>query len=176
MLAGNVVGLAAQLAGLDVKATEIRGMSQRGGTVTSEVRFGKTVHSPMIPPPGANYLLAFELLEGLRAVDLVRPGGTAIVSRHRTLPATVTCGAAAYPDDAEQRIEMRCPDSIFIDALDIATGLGTSRAVNSLLIGVLATRCGIALEHWQEALRRTVNPRFVDPNVAAFETGYRLAG
>jgi indolepyruvate ferredoxin oxidoreductase beta subunit len=174
VLAGSVIGRAAQLAGLDVKATEVHGMSQRGGSVVSEVRFGESVHSPLIPPPGADFLLAFELLEGLRAIGGLREGGTAIVSRQRIIPSSVTYGGATYPDDAEQNIEAVRPGAIFVDALETATKLGNQRAVNSVLMGTLAARATIPVECWQEALRATVKPKFVDVNLAAFEAGYKL--
>ena len=101
VLAGDVIGMAARLAGLEAKASEVHGMSQRGGSVVSEVRFGAQVFSPLIPPPGADFLLAFELLEGLRGLARLRPGGLAIVNRQRIIPSSVTYGNAVYPEDAE---------------------------------------------------------------------------
>lgn len=175
VLAGSVIGLAAQLAGLDVKATEVHGMSQRGGSVVSEVRFGSEVFSPLIPPPGADYLLAFELLEGLRAVGELRPEGLAIVNRQRVIPSSVTYGAATYPEEAETLIRRASPGAIFVDALEIATDLGNARAVNSILMGVLAARGSLPLDCWEEALRRTVKPRYADLNLTAFNIGCKLA-
>ncbi|HEY3377174.1 MAG TPA: indolepyruvate oxidoreductase subunit beta [Armatimonadota bacterium] len=174
VLAGDVIGLAARLAGLEAKASEIHGMSQRGGSVISEVRFGAQVFSPLIPPPGADFVLAFELLEGLRGLERLRPGGVAIVNRQRITPASVTYGSAQYPDDAEGDITRACPDAVIVDALQLAQELGNARAINSILMGVLAGRCAIPLPCWEDAIRQIVKPRFVELNLTAFHRGAAL--
>lgn len=175
VLAGDVIGMAARLAGMEAKASEIHGMSQRGGSVVSEVRFGAQVFSPLIPPPGADFVLAFELLEGLRALERLRPGGLAIVNRQRITPASVTYGAAEYPEDAEEVIRQTCPEALIVDALQIATDLGNARAVNSVLMGVLASRCAIPMPCWEDALTQIVKPRFIELNLTAFRHGAALA-
>ncbi|RJQ56020.1 MAG: indolepyruvate oxidoreductase subunit beta [Actinobacteria bacterium] len=174
VLAGDVIALAAQLAGMDVKANEVHGMSQRGGSVESEVRFGERVFSPLIPPPGAGFLLAFELLEGLRALPKLAPEGTAIINRQRIVPSSVTYGAAAYPTEIEERLQELCSKLVLVDAAGEATKLGNVRAVNTVLMGVLASRCEIPVKCWEEALRSTVKPRFIDLNLKAFSAGRRL--
>ncbi len=174
VLAGDVIARAAQLAGLDVKANEVHGMSQRGGSVQSEVRFGESVASPLIPPPGADFMLAFEMLEGLRGVAQMAPGGTAIVNRQYIIPSSVTYGSAVYPPDIEERIVAAAPGAVLVDALAIATELGSARAVNTILMGVLASRCSIPIENWEEAISTTVKPRFVDLNLQAFAAGRSL--
>lgn len=175
VLAGDVIGLAARLAGMEAKASEIHGMSQRGGSVVSEVRFGAQVYSPLIPPPGADFVLAFELLEGLRALELLRPGGQVIVNRQTITPISVTYGTAMYPEDAEAQIQHVCPDAVCVDALQMATDLGNPRAVNSVLMGVLAGRCAIPQSCWEDAIRQIVKPRYVDLNLTAFHQGMQLA-
>ncbi|MHB0939566.1 MAG: indolepyruvate oxidoreductase subunit beta [Armatimonadota bacterium] len=175
VLAGDVIGLAARLSGLEAKASEVHGMSQRGGSVVSEVRFGEEVFSPLIPPPGADILLGFELLEGLRGLERLRPGGLAIVNRQRIIPSSVTYGGAVYPADAEEQLLRACPNVLLIDALEIATELGNARAVNNVLLGVLSAGCALPLESWEEAIRRTVKPRFVELNLTAFHRGRALA-
>ena len=175
VLAGDVIGQAARLAGLEVKASEVHGMSQRGGSVVSEVRFGEQVFSPLIPPPGADFLLAFELLEGLRGLERLRPRGQAIVNRQRIIPSSVTYGGAVYPADAEEQLRRACPDAVLVDALAIAAALGNPRAVNSVLIGVLAARCALPTGCWKEAFRRTVKARFLEINLTAFHRGRELA-
>ncbi len=176
VLAGDVIGLAARLAGLEAKASEVHGMSQRGGSVVSEVRFGEQVFSPLIPPPGADVLLAFEMLEGLRGLDHLRPGGLAVINRQRIIPASVTYGAGVYPAAIEDEITRACPDAMLVDALELATELGNARAVNSVLMGVLAANCRLPLPCWEQALRQIVKPRFIDLNLAAFARGRELAG
>ncbi|MHB9025192.1 MAG: indolepyruvate oxidoreductase subunit beta [Armatimonadota bacterium] len=173
VLAGDVIGQAARLAGLEAKASEVHGMSQRGGSVVSEVRFGEQVFSPLIPPPGADFLLAFEMLEGLRGLEGLRPGGLAIVNCQRILPASVTYGTAVYPEDAEARIRQACPGAILLDAL--AQEMGDARMVNTVLLGVLASQCAIPMDCWEQAIRTIVKPRFVDLNLAAFQRGTALA-
>jgi indolepyruvate ferredoxin oxidoreductase beta subunit len=175
VLAGDVIGMAAQLAGMEAKASEIHGMSQRGGSVVSEVRFGAQVFSPLIPPPGADYLLAFELLEGLRGLARLRPGGLAIVNRQRITPASVTYGVAEYPANAEEEIRQACPEASIIDAFQVASELGNPRVVNSVLMGVLAHHCAIPLACWEDAIRQKVKPRFIDLNLTAFQRGTALA-
>jgi len=175
VLAGDVIGLAARLAGLEAKASEVHGMSQRGGSVVSEVRFGVQVFSPLIPPPGADVLLGFELLEGLRGLERLRPGGSAIVNRQRIIPSSVTYGGAAYPADAEEQLLRACPNALLIDALCLATEVGNPRAVNSVLLGMLAAGCALPPACWEEAIRRTVKPRFVEINLTAFHRGHALA-
>jgi indolepyruvate ferredoxin oxidoreductase beta subunit len=175
ILAGDVIGLAARLAGLEAKASEVHGMSQRGGSVISEVRFGETVYSPLIPPPGADYLLAFEMLEGLRGLERLRPGGVAIVNTQRIVPSSVTYGTAVYPANAEAQIAQGCPGAILLDALSIAAELGNARAVNSVLMGVLAGHGVLPLDCWEQAIRQIVKPRFVELNLAAFRRGLDCA-
>jgi indolepyruvate ferredoxin oxidoreductase beta subunit len=174
VLAGDVIGLAARLAGMEAKASEVHGMSQRGGSVVSEVRFGEHVYSPLIPPPGADFLLAFELLEGLRRLESLRPGGLAIINNQRIIPASVTYGTATYPEDAEARIRQACPRGILLDALALAQEMGDARMVNTVLLGVLASQCDIPQECWEQAIRTIVKPRFVDLNLAAFQRGTAL--
>ena len=175
VLAGDVIGLAARLAGMEAKASEVHGMSQRGGSVVSEVRFGAEVFSPLIPPPGADFLLGFELLEGLRGLERLRPGGLAVVNRQRIIPSSVTYGGATYPADIEGQLQAACPNVLLIDALAIATELGNARAVNSVLLGVLASHCALPMDCWEQAIRAAVKPRFVDLNLAAFHRGCELA-
>lgn len=175
VLAGDVIGLAARLARLEVKASEIHGMSQRGGSVVSEVRFGAEVFSPLIPPPGADFLLAFELLEGLRGLQRLRPGGMAIVNQQSIVPASVTYGSAVYPEDADAHIRAACPAAVIVDAVALATAAGNVRAVNSVLMGILASRGALPRDCWEEAIRRTVKPAYIAVNLDAFSRGYDLA-
>ena len=175
VLAGDVIGLAARLAGLEAKASEVHGMSQRGGSVVSEVRFGTEVFSPLIPPPGADFLLAFELLEGFRGLEQLRPGGQAIMNRQQIIPSSVTYAGASYPAEIEEQIRAACPNVLLINALEIATELGNARAVNSVLLGVLAAQCSLPMACWEEAIRTAVKPRFIDLNLTAFHRGQALA-
>ena len=119
-------------------------------------------------------MLAFELLEGLRGLQQMRPGGLAIVNRQRITPASVTYGTAEYPANAEEEIRQACPRALIVDALRMAEDLGNPRAVNSVLMGVLAHHCEIPLACWEDALRQMVKPRFVELNLTAFRQGAEL--
>jgi indolepyruvate ferredoxin oxidoreductase beta subunit len=171
VLAGDIIGMAARLSGLEAKASEVHGMSQRGGSVISEVRFGEQVNSPLIPLPGADFVLAFELLEGLRGIERLRPGGQAIINRQIIIPSSVTYGTAQYPENIESDIISASPSAIIIDALDIANKIGNPRAVNSVMMGVLAEKSNLPLNCWEEAIKKLVKPKFVDINLAAFNCG-----
>jgi len=145
VLAGDIIGMAARLSGLEAKASEVHGMSQRGGSVISEVRFGTVVNSPLIPLPGADVVLAFELLEGVRVIERLRPCGLAIVNRQVIIPSSVTYGVAQYPDNIENDIITAAPGAIIIDALDIANKVGNPRTVNSVMMGVLAKKTSLPM-------------------------------
>ncbi len=171
VLAGDIIGMAARISGLEAKASEVHGMSQRGGSVISEVRFGTQVNSPLIPLPGADFVLAFELLEGLRGIERLRPGGLAIVNRQVIIPSSVTYGTAKYPEDIENDIQSNAPGAIIINALEIATKLGNPRAVNSVMMGILAEKSALPIQSWEQAIKQLVKHRFVDINLAAFNCG-----
>ena len=164
VLAGDIIGMAARLSGLEAKASEVHGMSQRGGSVVSEVRFGSSVNSPLIPLPGADFVLAFELLEGLRGIERLRPDGLAIVNRQVIIPSSVTYGNAQYPEDIETDIVNAAPGAIIVDALDIANKLGNSRTVNSVMMGILAEKANLPINCWEEAIKQFVKPKFVELN------------
>ncbi|MEI6521480.1 MAG: indolepyruvate oxidoreductase subunit beta, partial [bacterium] len=174
VLAGDIIGMAARLSGLEAKASEIHGMSQRGGSVVSEVRYGSQVNSPLIPLPGADFVLAFELLEGLRGIDRLRPGGLAIVNRQIIIPSSVTYGTAQYPENVEADIISSASGAIIIDALDMANKVGNPRAVNSVMMGVLAEKSTLPINCWEEAIKKLVKPKFIDINLAAFNCGREI--
>ena len=173
VLAGDLITMAAMKAGFSAKAAEIHGMSQRGGSVLSEVRFGKEVFSPIVPAGGADIVLAFELLEGLRALPRLKEGGVLIVNDQKIMPSSVTYGAGVYPDDVKEQIAKN-PNSIIVDALKIATEAGSSRAVNSVIIGIMAKSVSICKEHWIEAISALVKPEYIEVNIKAFNAGYDL--
>jgi indolepyruvate ferredoxin oxidoreductase beta subunit len=107
----------------------------------------------------------------VRGLQRLKPGGLAIVNDQRIMPSSVTYGTAVYPEDAQARVRAASPDAVVLDALAIAEGLGNARAVNSVLMGVLAKRCGLPLDCWEQAIRTIVKPRFVEMNLAAFAEG-----
>lgn len=172
ILASKILTDVALRQGYDVKMTEIHGMAQRGGSVVTQVRFGKQVHSPLIEPGQADYIVAFEQLEALRWLHFLSPRGVVIVNTQRINPMTVITGAAEYPSDALEQIATRAPKAVQLDALRIAQELGNMRVVNVVLLGAMASQMEIAKEDWLAALRETVPTRFLELNLLAFEAGY----
>jgi indolepyruvate ferredoxin oxidoreductase beta subunit len=159
--------------GFDVKMTEIHGMAQRGGSVVTQVRMGQKVNSPLIEPGQADYIVAFEQLEALRALHFLRPEGKVVVNSQKINPMTVIIGSATYPVDVLEQIKQAAPNAAIIDALGIARELGNMRVVNVVLLGAMAQGMDIPLDNWLAALEKTVPARFLDLNRRAFQAGYQ---
>ncbi|MGI5853578.1 MAG: indolepyruvate oxidoreductase subunit beta [Bacillota bacterium] len=175
ILASKILTEVAMRQGYDVKMTEIHGMAQRGGSVVTQVRMGEKVHSPLIEPGQADYIVAFEQLEGLRWMHYLNNHGTVIVNTQRINPMTVITGAAEYPSDALDQIKASAPNMVQLDALEIAKQLGNMRVVNVVLLGAMAKQTNIAKEDWLAALEATVPARLLDINRQAFQAGYDAA-
>ena len=172
LLASRLLGNAMLRAGYDVKVSEVHGMSQRGGSVVTYVRYGKEVASPIIEEGGADYILAFEQLEAARFLPWLKPDGTMIVNTQCIDPMPVITGAAQYPADLLAQMREKGVEVVSADALSLAEEAGSVKAVNVVLIGVLAKRMSLSKEEWMETIRATVPPKFVDMNLKAFELGY----
>jgi len=174
LLASRVLGKLAQSLGYDVKLSEVHGMAQRGGSVVTHVRFGDKVFSPVIDESCADIILAFEKLEALRWVGRLKKNGRMFVNTQEIAPMPVITGAESYPADIEERIRALVPDAVFVDALKLAEEAGTAKAVNIVLIGVLARHMDIDKNAFLDAIRATVPQRLLDVNLAAFEKGYNV--
>ena len=172
LLASRLLGNAMLRAGYDVKVSEVHGMSQRGGSVVTYVRYGKEVASPIIEEGGADYILAFEQLEAARFLPWLKPDGTMIVNIQCIDPMPVITGAAQYPADLLAQMREKGVEVVSADALSLAEEAGSVKAVNVVLIGVMAKRMSLSKEEWMETIRATVPPKFVDMNLKAFELGY----
>ena len=173
LLASRILGNLLTSRGYDVKVSEVHGMSQRGGSVVTYVKYGDKIYSPIIDKGEADIILAFERLEALRALPYLKEGGTLIVNDRATLPMPVITGAATYPDGILEELAKHA-DLRALDALAIAEEVGSVKAVNVVLIGVLAAATDIPKEEWIETIRTTVPSKFLDVNLAAFERGYAL--
>ncbi len=173
LLASRILGAAAQNIGKDVKLSEVHGMSQRGGSVVTYVRYGEKIASPVIEQGGADIILAFEQLEAYRYLPYLKKGGTYIVNTQKTDPMPVICGTAKYPERILEKIEEMGIDVIACDALKMALEAGNAKAANVALIGVLAKHSTIEKDYWLDALSKTVPPKFLDANLKAFELGYQ---
>lgn len=174
ILASKILVHAAGTAGYDIKMSEIHGMAQRGGSVSTQVRLGEKVYSPLIEEGKADVILAFEKLEGLRWLNFLKNGGAMIVNDQAISPVPVLAGLAEYPAGINGYISAKVPGSLVVDATGIATGCGNPKAANVVLVGVLARRLPIPLELWQAALEARVPPKFLEINKTAFQRGYNL--
>ena len=171
LLASRILGALAAELNEDVKVSEVHGMAQRGGNVITHVRIGSFVRSPLVEPGGADYLLAFELLEALRALPYLKKGGTLIVNAQMISPMPVITGAAAYPEDIPERLAAACR-TVRMDALALARRAGDSRAVNLSLLGALCRLTGLDPSLWRRAIESCVPEKFLPANLTAFDLGY----
>lgn len=176
LLASRIIGEAAIAADYDVKVSEVHGMSQRGGGVVTYVRYAKRkVASPIIGLGGADIILAFEPLEAYRGMPNLKPGGHVITNTRRLNPMPVITGAATYPDEILEKIRAQGFKVAEADALPIAESCGSAKAVNVVLIGMLAARNkDFTKEEWLYAVRASVPQKFADTNIRAFEAGYAM--
>ena len=160
-------------AGYDVKKSEVHGMAQRGGAVSSHVRFGPVVHAPLIARGEVDYLVAFELLESLRWAHFLNPQGVALVNRQRLPPLAVTSGGAHYPEGEEvgRELSRRARRVYLIDGLRIAQEMGNVRAVGTVLLGALSVLLPISTSLWEEVIAERVPPRHIEVNRKAFQAG-----
>ncbi len=161
-------------AGYDVKMSEIHGMAQRGGSVSTTVRYGEKVDSPLIGKGAADVLVAFEEMEAVRWSAWLKPDGVIVVNDYRIPPLPVASGSADYPEDCIRELRQAFR-TIAFDAGDQAVRLGNSRVMNVILLGAMAEAFGMNEFDWDSALERHVPPRFLEINRQAFETGRELA-
>ncbi len=173
LLASRVLGNTVIGEGYDVKVSEVHGMSQRGGSVVTYVKYGEKVYSPIIGEGEADVILAFELLEAYRALPYLKVGGKLIVNDQRIDPMPVITGAASYPENILEKLSA-VADVTALDALSLAKKAGNAKAVNVVLIGVLAKTSDILYEKWVDTIRSTVPAKFLDVNLKAFDLGYGL--
>ena len=161
-------------AGYDVKMSEIHGMAQRGGSVSTTVRYGSKVDSPLIGKGAADVLVAFEEMEAVRWSDWLKPDGVIVVNDYRIPPLPVASGAAAYPEHCIRELKAAFR-TIAFDAGDQAVKLGNARVMNVIMLGAMAQAFGMDEFDWMGALERHVPPRFLEINRQAFEAGRELA-
>ena len=170
LLASRILGNTVINEGFDVKLSEVHGMSQRGGSVVTYVKYGEKVYSPIVDKGEADIILAFELLEAYRALPYLKKGGKIIVNNQKIDPMPVISGLATYPENIAEKL----PDATVVDALSLAKEAGNIKAVNVVLIGVMAKSTDIPYEKWVETIKATVPPKFLEVNLKAFELGYNL--
>ncbi|MGE5547489.1 MAG: indolepyruvate oxidoreductase subunit beta [Solirubrobacterales bacterium] len=178
MTAAEILAQLAIAKGLDVKKSEVAGMAQRGGVVTSHVRFGKKVWSPVISPGTADILVAFEVAEAARWADQLRPGGVAMVNTIRLVPPIVSTGLFTYPDDPVAQMRAAGVTVYDFDAGEIARKLGDLKLVNTIMLGAIADYLPFPaadLEDQVVARFRERKPALVEVNKRAFAAGREAA-
>lgn len=171
LLASEILSEAAMLAGFDVKKSEIHGMSQRGGSVVSHVRYGTEVYSPIVPEGEGDILFGFELMETARSLPLLKPGGTVVANDLQISPPSVLMGQELYPAGLAERIKAQFADFLLVDGQKIATDAGNVRAANTVLLGAVSKRLNIPEEQWMKALEKMVPAKALEVNKLAFRMG-----
>ncbi len=172
LLASKVMGRVFLEGGFDVKVSEVHGMSQRGGSVVTYVRYGDEVCSTVIDKGEADIILSFEALEAARWLPYLKKGGVVVTSTQQLNPMSVVMGSATYPEDILGKIKATGVSIVSIDALSLAKEAGSVKSVNVVLLGLAARHIGLDKQIWLDAVKKTVPAKTVDVNVAAFEKGY----
>ncbi|HPY83411.1 MAG TPA: indolepyruvate oxidoreductase subunit beta [Ruminococcus flavefaciens] len=171
LLASRLLGNVLLAQGYDVKVSEVHGMSQRGGSVVTYVKYGDKVYSPVIEKGEADAVISFELLEAARCLPFLKKGGHLITSTQQIDPMPVIIGAAEYPENLEDKLRAAGADLVAVDALKLAEEAGSAKASNVVLMGVLSARTDFPEELWQKAIEQCLPPKFLELNKKAFELG-----
>ena len=171
LLASKLLGRLLLTRGYDIKVSEVHGMSQRGGSVVTYVRYGDKVYSPVIDKGQADCIVSFELLEAARWTEYLKPGGKIIVNTQRINPMPVIIGAAQYPEGLVEKMKSAGIDVDAVDALSLAEQAGSAKAVNIVLMGHLSRNFDFTEEEWLTALEQSVAPKFLEMNKKAFALG-----
>jgi len=174
LLASEILSETFMLAGFDVKKSEIHGMSQRGGSVVSHVRYGREVFSPIVPEGEGDILFGFELMETYRYLPLLKPGAEVVANDLRIPPASVLMGKESYPEGLAELIAARFPAFQLLDCQKLAAQAGNQRAANTVLLGAVSKRLNVAEEYWYQALETMVPRKALDVNRKAFLLGRGL--
>lgn len=173
LLTSRILGGITTAAGYDVKLSEVHGMSQRGGSVVTYVRYGENVAEPIVEEGHADVLIAFEKLEAMRYAHFLKKDGVIIANNQRIDPITVVTGQAEYPENILEELSEKYR-VISVDAMEEAKKLGNTKVFNTVIIGVAARHMDFPHDKWVEIIKSTVPPKTVDINIKAFEVGYNL--
>lgn len=170
ILAARILASGLMDAGYDVKMSEVHGMSQRGGSVSTQVHWGEKVYSPVIGPGAADILVAFEKMEAVRYAEYLRPGGIAVVNDYALPSSTVAAGLCQYPAGCLEAMaaHFRC---VTLDAAAEAEKLGSARCMNVVLFGAMAKALSLDRIDWEAAVAKAVPEKFLALNLAAYRAG-----
>ena len=171
LLASKLLGRLLLTKGYDVKVSEVHGMSQRGGSVVTYVRYGEKVYSPVVDKGEADFIISFEMLEAARWVEYLKKGGTIVTNTQQINPMPVIIGAAEYPQQLADKIAEKGINIEAFDALSLAEEAGTSKAVNLVLLGKISKYFDFTDEEWMDAIEKSVPAKFLELNKKAFELG-----
>lgn len=171
LLASKLLGRILLNKGYDVKVSEVHGMSQRGGSVVTYVRFGEKVYSPIIDRGEADFVVSFEMLEAARALEYLKPGGVIVTNVQETNPMPVVSGAMKYPQDLTEKMSAAGARVDAIDALSLAEEAGNAKAVNIVLMGRLSRYFDFTEEEWTKAIAESVPEKLLAINQKAFSLG-----
>lgn len=171
LLASKLLGRMLLGKGFDVKVSEVHGMSQRGGSVVTYVRWGDKVYSPVVGKGQADYIVSFELLEAARYTEYLKEGGKLITNTQQINPMPVIAGTAVYPEDLVHKLTAPGLDVDALDAVSLAEKAGSVKAVNLVLMGRLSKYFDFTKVEWMEAIEKSVPPKFLELNKKAFELG-----
>ncbi len=170
ILASKILSEGLMEAGYDVKMSEIHGMSQRGGNVSTQVRFGDQVFSPIIGKGEADLIVAFEKMEALRWIEYLKPGGKMVINDAEVPSVPIQMGIAVYPEGVIEEISSKVTTYVF-KATELAEDLGNPKSMNMVLLGALVKAIDLPEIQWEEIMRRNIKPAFLDINLQAFRTG-----
>lgn len=173
ILASKLLTTGLMEAGYDVKMSEIHGMSQRGGSVSSQVRYGERVESPVIELGGADILVSFERMEALRWLEYLKKDGKVIVNDYKINSMPILSGKAEYPEGIIEELSGKVATTA-VDAEKLAKELGNTKVMNIILLGTIIKSMGLEAIDWEKIIRENVKPQFVDVNLKAIEVGMSL--
>lgn len=174
ILASKLLTLGLMEEGYDVKMSEIHGMSQRGGSVSSQVRYGEKVWSPVIEKGSADMIVSFEKMEALRWLEYLKKDGKVVVNNHEMMPMPVIMGKADYSPDIIKEMQDNCKDVTVVNATEEAVKLCNGKVMNIILLGTIIKAMGLEDINWNKIVSENVKPAFVEDNLKAIQVGMSL--
>nr|UWI50670.1 indolepyruvate oxidoreductase subunit beta [Clostridioides difficile] len=174
VLASKILSAGLIDAGYDVKMSEVHGMAQRGGSVTTQVRYGEKVHSPILGKGDVDVLVSFETMEALRYLDFLKPDGKLVVNDYEMPSAPILTGRVDYPENIIDDIKEKVNVTV-IKAVDIARGLGNEKVMNVVLLGALIKALQLETDiDWEKIVSQQVKPKFIEINIKALKEGMNV--
>jgi len=176
LVASDIIVLVAMYADLDAKKSEVHGMAQRGGSVVSQVRYGKKIYSPLIQMGTADIVLAFEKLEAVRYLDYLKPGGIVIINNQQITPLSVFFSNIPYPEKIDTICQKKTENVVTVDGINMAEELGNPRTLNTIMLGALSNFLEFNEQCWLEGIEQRVPPKTLELNRNAFQAGRMVVG